>query len=151
MFNPDELMKSLGEVASDIIVASGPVSELPNFLFSSWLSMYHRLRATGLWENFYGGQEIDMRFHFPHKYTTEFIYLMSDLSPARIEFREDCLLLGGLRAELQPYQYHEEVFYFAIYNVGQTCFIQMDDTLQRWLFRAPWAIARFEVKDVEPT
>ena len=137
--------------ALDTIRGSGPASDLPTFFIDALRRIVYRLKLAGMWQDNY-----DIRLHIPNKYLTEFVYILTkyvfDLQPkTEVEkiINDDFITIDGIKIRLDEIQVevYPEFYYLAVYSIGQNQLIIWDDILGRWLFRAPWAIARYEVKE----
>lgn len=121
----------------DIIAATGLISDLPQFLVESTRQIVYRLKQAGMWH-----EDNDVRLYIPKKYLVDFAFLGYYLQEI---LSSDGVVIDDTR--ISVYQGLSDRFYLVVVKVGVHHLQEWDSVLERYSFRAPWAIAGFEVKE----
>lgn len=133
-------MNELLDIPSlDMIAATGLISDLPQFLRESTRQIVYRLMQAGMWH-----KDNDIRLYTPKKYSVEFDDILANcLAVGRRGTSEIIIFIDNIG--IKVYEGLSSRFYLVVVRVGNNNLQEWDSLLDRWLFRAPWAIAGFEV------
>lgn len=137
-----------GADVSDMIIGEGAIEELPRFLVEALRNIIYRLKQSGMWVS----GDYDIRLYVPKKYSVEFAYIWVGHflgSPSETEtrrmIRESTILIDNIKARVQ--EGLSDRYYLVVAKVGTNELVKWDSETNRWLLRAPWALAGYRVKD----
>lgn len=140
-------MKKTGVISLDVLNTDCSLTDLPDNLLQSYRQLRYRLQLVSLYDS-----NNDIRFYIPSSIFMNFLEQWSKWSIHTIsrEFVNEIISLGyitldGNPINLSQYDYDKNTAFLVIHRSGETELVNYDKVLARNMFRAPWAIAQFNI------